>query len=39
MAKQNDIETYLTNNEGKFVVIERFIRTLKTKIYEYMTAV
>ena len=27
--EKNAIETYLTNNEGKFVVPERFIRTLK----------
>ena len=26
-------------NEGKSVVAERFIRTLKTKIYKYMTSV
>ena len=26
-------------NEGKFVVAERFIRTLKTKIYKYMTSI
>ena len=30
---------YSTNNEGKFVVFERFIRSLKTNIYEYMTSV
>ena len=30
---------YSTNNEGKSVVAERFIRTLKTKIYKYMTSV
>ena len=29
---------YSTNNEGKSVVAERFIRTLKTKIYKYMTS-
>ena len=28
-----------TNNEGKSVVAERFIRTLKSKIYKYMTSV
>ena len=28
----NDIEMYLTHNEGKSVVTERFIRTLKKKI-------
>ena len=27
------------NNEGKSVVAERFIRTLKTKIYKYMTSI
>ena len=37
--KDNDIEMYSTNNEGKSVVAERFIRTLKTKIYKYMTSV
>ena len=30
---------YSTNNEGKSVVAERFIRTLKTKIYKYMIAI
>ena len=35
--KDNDIEMYLIHNEGKFVASERFIRTLKTKIYKYMT--
>ena len=28
-----------THNEGKFVVAEKFIRTLKNKIYKHMTAV
>ena len=28
-----------TNNEGKSVIAERFIRTLKNKIYKYMTAI
>ena len=37
--KDNEIEMYSTHNEGKPVVGERFIRTLKTKIYEYMTSV
>ena len=35
--KDNDIEMYLIHNEGKFVASERFIRTLKIKIYKYMT--
>ena len=30
---------YSTNNEGKSVVAERFIRTLKNKIYKYMTSI
>ena len=29
---------YSTNNEEKSVVAERFIRTLKNKIYKYMTS-
>ena len=29
---------YSTFNEGKSVVAERFIRTLKNKLYKYMTA-
>ena len=37
--KDNDIEMHLIDNEGKYVVTERFIRTLKTKIYKYMTSV
>ena len=34
----NAIETYSTHNEGKSVVDERFIKTLKSKIYKYMTS-
>ena len=30
---------YSTYNEGKSVVGERFIRTLKSKLYKYMTAI
>ena len=30
---------YSTNNEGKSVVDERFITTLKSKIYKYMTSI
>ena len=37
--KYNDIEIYSTHNEGKTVAAERFTRTLKTKIYKYMTSV
>ena len=31
--KINNIEMYSTDNEGKSVVAERFIRTLKNKIF------
>ena len=34
----NDIIVYSTFNEGKSVVAERFIRTLKNKLYKHMTA-
>ena len=37
--KDNDIIMYSTHNEGKSVVAERFIRTLKNKIYKHMTAI
>ena len=37
--KDNDIEMYSIHNEGKSVVAERFIRTLKNKIYKYMTSI
>ena len=30
---------FSTHNEGKSVVAERFIRTLKSKIYKYMTSI
>ena len=38
MLSDNDIITYSTYNEGKSVVAERFIRTLKNKLYRHMTA-
>ena len=30
---------YSTHNEGKSVVAEKFIRTIKNKIYKYMTPI
>ena len=36
--KINNIEMYSTYNERKSVVAERFIRTLKNKIFKHMTA-
>ena len=35
----NDIIMYSTFNEGKSVVVERFIRTLKNKLHKHMTAI
>ena len=37
--KDNNIEIYSIYNKGKSVVAERFIRTLETKIYKYMTSI
>ena len=37
--KGNDISMYSRHNEGKSVVAERFIRTLKNEIYKHMTAI
>ena len=37
--KINSIEIYSTYNEGKSIVAERFIRTLKNKISKHMTTV
>ena len=37
--EKNGIEMYSTYNEVKSVVAERLIRTLKKKIYKYITAI
>ena len=37
--EDNDIEMYHIYNQGKSVVVETFIKTLKNKIYKHMTAV
>ena len=39
MVKDNDFEMYSIHNEAKSVVAERFIKTLKNKIYKYMTSI
>ena len=39
LLEKNDIEIYSTHNEGKSVVAERFIRTIKNKIYKHMTSI
>ena len=37
--QDNDIEKFLKNNVGKSAVAERFSRTLKNKIYKYITSI
>ena len=37
--EKNDIEIYSAHNEGKSVVAERFIRTIKNNIYKDMTSI
>ena len=37
--KDNDITMYSTYNKGESVAAERFIKTLKNKIYKRMTAI
>ena len=37
--RDNDIVMHSTHNKGKSVVAERFIRTLNSKIYKYMTSI
>ena len=37
--KDKNIEMYSTYKKGKSVIAERFIRTIKNKIYKYMTSI
>ena len=37
--EDNGIVMYSTHNEGKPVIAERFIRTLKSKNYKHMTSI
>ena len=39
LLQDNNIEMYSIQNEGKSVIAERFIRTLKNKIYKYMNSI
>ena len=39
LLQNNDIEMYLMHNERKSVIAERFIRTLKNKIYKHLVSV
>ena len=38
-SQNNYTEMYSTQNEGKPVIAERFIRALENKIYKYITSV
>ena len=37
--QDDNVEMYSTYNEGKSIAAEKFIRTLKNKIYKYMTSI
>ena len=37
--KENDVKSYSAHNQEKFIVAKRVIRTLKNKIYKYMTLI
>ena len=39
LLQNKDTEMYSMHNEGKSVIAERFIRTLKNKNYEFMTSI
>ena len=39
LLEKNGIEMHSMHNEGKSVITERFIRTLKNKVYKCMTSV
>ena len=38
-VEKNDLEIYSTHNKRKSVITERFFRTLKNKIYKYITSI
>ena len=37
--EKNNIEVHSVCNEGKSAVAERFIRTIKKKVYKYLTSI
>ena len=37
--EKNNIEVHPVYNEGKSAVAERFIRTIKKKVYKYLTSI
>ena len=38
-SEKNDVEMYSAHNEGKSIFSERFIRTIKNKIYKHMNSI
>ena len=39
IARKNAVKMHSTDNERKSIVAERFVRTIKNKIYEYVTSI
>ena len=39
IATKNAVKMHSTDNERKSIVAERFVRTIKNKIYEYVTSI
>ena len=39
IARKNTVKMHSTDNERKSIVAERFVRTIKNKIYEYVTSI
>ena len=39
LLKDNDISMYSTHSEGKYVVADRFYKTLRNRIYKHMTTI
>ena len=39
LLQDDDTKMHSTTNERKSVVTERFIKTLKSRIYKYMTSI
>ena len=38
LLKYNRAEMYCTDNEGKTVILGRYVRTLTSKVYQYIAA-
>ena len=37
--EKNDTKMYSTHNKGKYFIAEKLFKTLKNKLYKYMTSV